>query len=87
MLYTLAFVTRTAGGRHCTMEHMTSELEAKAGKPRLGASVLYRGRAWVVVACNESKQTADIKLPERTGKHDTSLTLAGKDLRYIEAAS
>ena len=66
---------------------MTSDIEAKPTKPRLGASVLYRGRPWVVVAYNEGKQTADIKLPERTGKHDTSLTLAWKDLHYTEAAS
>ncbi len=51
-------------------------------KPLLGAIVFYRGQNWTIVGYNESRKTADIKLPESTRKHDTSLTLAWKDLRY-----
>ncbi len=69
------------------MECMTTETETAIQGPVLGAAVLYRGRTWIIVARNDAKQTADIKLPERTGKSDTSLTLAWKDLRYCEAAS
>lgn len=60
--------------------------EAEASNPGLGTAVFFRGRQWKVVACDDARQTADIKLPEKTRKYDTSLTVAWKHLRGVEAS-